>query len=77
MTATKRTLSQMQLGECRWVGHVSVHVYCSGTWEGSVYTTKVKSYKVVTEEAGYDEQSWIPLDEASSIVDAELSEIDA
>jgi len=75
MTRTERTLNGMQVGECRWVGHVSIHVYCHGTRDGDAYTAKAKSFKVVTDEEGYDEQEWVTAEEASSIVDAEASEL--
>lgn len=67
-----KTLAGMVAGECRWVGHEGIHVYCHGSRVDGKYDPRRTVFKVVTGTRAHDDQPWIDLLTAAGIVKAEV-----
>ena len=77
-----QALREMASGECRWVGHKSVHVYCVNPMrlqmmptgrEGWRRDAAAARYRVVTGTRGYEGQEWMTLGEAAAVVAKEAA----
>ncbi len=60
--AIKRALVAMTSGECRWIGHEGIHVYCRRP------LSQEPTYRVVTADRDYEGQPWVDAEAALAVI---------
>jgi hypothetical protein len=70
-------ISDLQSGECRYIGREDIHVYCRHplveTMTGWVRRPEDARYCVVCPDAGLEYGHWVTADEAAVLVDRALA----
>lgn len=61
-------MARMVPGECRWIGHEGIHVYCHGSRVDGKYDARKTVFRVVTADRAYEAQAWLDLLTAANIV---------
>jgi len=71
-----RTITDMQPGECRWVGRQDLHVYCHGSEVDGKYRPDVRVYKLWTIDSigsVWDAAGWATAAEVATLVAKETA----
>ena len=71
-----RTITDMNPGECRWVGRPDLHVYCNGSEVNGQYRSDVRVYKLKTINSigsVWDASGWATAAEVATLVAKEVA----
>jgi len=72
IAGVSRQMAGMVPGECRWIGHEGIHVYCNGSHADGLYDPRRIVFRVVTASRKHDGQPWLELLAAAEIVICEV-----